>query len=317
MNAYLHSFSRYIPSRRVSNHDLAQSLDTSDEWIFSHTGIRYRHIAEEDETASTMAIQTAKQSIARSSISKDDIDVLIFTSSTPDYPGSVPPTAGVVQHALGLPNAAAMDLGAACSGFVYAIEIAKNFIRAGNVHNVLVVSSEVYSKIVDWEDRNTCVLFGDGAASCLVSATDLPSIGEGIFRSDGSGGQFLYCTPGERPILKMNGRRVYNFVVNAIPVLMYALLELNEVKLSDLAWVIPHQANQRMIESICKRENIDDRIFFNNIAEYGNTASASIPIALSELEEQKRIKDGDLLLVLGFGAGFTHGGMLVRWRAHR
>lgn len=311
----------------MSNDELARLVDTSDEWIFSHTGIKSRHIAAENEAASDLAVEAGRRALDLSNTATDDIDFIILATSTPDFPG-LPSTACVVQNRLGCGNAAAMDVVAACTGFIYALETARAFIKSGSAGNILVVGSEVYSKIINWEDRNTCVLFGDGAGAAVVSAVPDGEnhIMDSYLRSKGSGAESLYrCAGGSRNpfnagstpptdlYLSMDGRRVYVFAVQAIIETIQVLLDRNGLSFDDLDWIVPHQANVRILEAACKRAGWPQDKFFVNIAEYANTSAASIPMAMREMEQKELLRRGQLILTVGFGSGLTYGGNLLRW----
>jgi 3-oxoacyl-[acyl-carrier-protein] synthase-3 len=312
----------------MSNDEMAQIVDTSDEWIYSHTGIHYRHIAAPEEAASDLGTAAARSAIERAGIDPQEIDLVLLATSTPDYLG-LPSTACVVQDRLGIANAGAMDLMAACSGFIYALETARNFVEAGTTRKVLVVGAEVYSKIINWKDRTTCVLFGDGAGAVVVGAGEAAGesgIGKALLASEGSGAESLYRshggtrhpyvegeTPREDLLLKMNGRQVYNFAVRAVIATIQSILDEQELSFEELDYVVPHQANARILEAAAKRKGWEINKFYINIAEYANTSAASIPIALSEMEEKGMLKRGMKLVTLGFGAGLTYGGNFIRW----
>ncbi|MFP4151839.1 MAG: beta-ketoacyl-ACP synthase III [Alkalispirochaeta sp.] len=326
--AKIASVGAYVPSRRMHNDELARIVDTSDEWIYSHTGIRYRHIAAENESAGDLAVPAAEQAIERAGIEPDDIDLVLLATSTPDYVG-LPSTACVVQDRLDIKDAGAMDVVAACSGFVYALETARVYVEAGAMQNVLVVGSEVYSKIVNWEDRRTCVLFGDGAGAVVVqrSGKDDPGrIYPAILGSQGSGAESLYRShggtrnayvPGTTPEgdlkLKMDGRKVYNFAVSSMGYVIQQLLNANELSFEEIDRVIPHQANDRIISAAAKRAGWDPKKFYVNIAEYANTSAASIPIAMNEMYEKGLMTRGGRYVTVGFGSGLTYGGNLFTW----
>lgn len=312
----------------MHNDELSTIVDTSDEWIFSHTGIRYRHIAADDEAASDLAVPAAREAMERARVTPQDIDLVLVATSTPDYPG-LPSTACVVQDKLGIPESGAMDVIAACTGFSYGLETARVYVESGAAGTVLLVGTEVYSKIVNWEDRRSCVLFGDGAGAVVVQghADASPShILPGRLRSRGSGAESLYRShggtrnpyrPGETPEsdlkLKMDGRKVYNFAVAAVVETIQAILDQNGLGFDELAWVVPHQANVRIIHAAARRAGWDVDRFYINIGEYANTSAASIPIALREMERSDRLHPGDLILAVGFGAGLTFGGNLIYW----
>ncbi|NNM53687.1 MAG: ketoacyl-ACP synthase III [Spirochaetales bacterium] len=304
-----------VPLRRMSNHDLAQTLDTSDEWIYSHTGIRYRYIAAEGENTSDLAVRACQQALTRSGKTADDVDLILLATGSPDYPG-FPSSASLVQDKLGCQYAGAMDLVAACSGFVYALETARSFLISGAAHLVLVVGAEVFSRIVDWSDRSTCVLFGDGAGAVLVGMDDqLPtdSFRPSLLSSDGSGALALTSRTAISPFVHMEGRRVYNFAVQVMKDLIPSILEKNFLTVNDIQWIVPHQANFRIIEATAKRLDIPIEKFYTNIEEYANTSGASIPLALAEMDHKGLLVRGAWVLTIGFGAGLTAGANLFRW----
>ncbi|MFW5884589.1 MAG: beta-ketoacyl-ACP synthase III, partial [bacterium] len=324
----------FAPDRIVTNDELAQTVDTSDEWIVSHTGIRERRIAEPGVAASDLALAAGRLAIAQRGITPNDIDLVLVATSTPDYT-PFPASASIVQEKLGCEQAGAFDLQAGCTGFVYGIESARGFVAAGSIRRVLVVGSEVLSSITNWSDRNTCVLFGDGAGAAIVEALDEAEPGEGApgheildswLRSQGSGEEALMrrvagsrvpYDPGVHTqadfFLTMDGRRVYLFAVDAIVKTVRALCERQGVEPGDLDWIVPHQANLRIIEAAAKRIGLPAERFFTNLDRYANTSAASIPIALVDMIEQNRVQPGQLVLTVGFGAGLTYGGNLVRW----
>ncbi|TVR57672.1 MAG: ketoacyl-ACP synthase III [Spirochaetaceae bacterium] len=328
MNAYIRSLGSYVPARRMSNDELATIVETSDDWIVSHTGIRFRHIAAENEAASDLGLVACERALANAGVAPEELDLILLATSTPDYIG-LPSTACIVQDRLGAKNAGAMDVVAACTGFVYGLATANAFIVSGSARNVLVVGAEVYSKIMDWTDRNTCVLFGDGAGAALVSAvsSDSPSrVIDSTLHSNGNGATALLRPAGgsrtPRPLdglesrecyLKMDGRRVYVFAVQVLVETITELLERNDITIDDVAYIVPHQANVRIIDAAAKRLGIPNSKFFINIAEYANTSAASIPIALEELQASGALSRGDLVLTVGFGAGLTYGGNLIAW----
>lgn len=326
MKAYIRSVGAYVPAKKVTNHDLARIVDTSDEWIFSHTGIHNRHIAADGEAASDLATKAAEQALDTSGLSADDIDLIIVATATPDYFG-FPSTAAIVQHNLKAPNAAAMDITAACTGFIYAVETAKSFIETQSAHHALVIGSELLSRILDWEDRNTCVLFGDGAGAAILSEnSDSPmsNIRHSILRSDGSGADDLLVAgvgsrcrndheKVDRPYIHMDGRKVYNFAVKALCTTVKKLLDDNDEHIDDIAYIVPHQANLRIIEAAAKRMQIPMEKFYTNIGEYANTSAASIPLALNEMNGKNLLERGDMILTIGFGGGLTYGGNLIHW----
>jgi len=325
MSAYIASVGSFVPPRVMTNDELAQIVDTSDEWIFSHTGIRTRHIAADDVAASDLAVEAANRALDGAGIDASQVDLILLATSTPDYPG-LPATASIVQDRIGANRAGAMDVIAACSGFVYALSTAGAFVNSGQFRTVLVVGSEVYSKIINWKDRNSCVLFGDGAGAVVVRDGNGPGIVDAVLHSIGSGAESLYrpaggsrepCVPGttgdERTKLHMQGRRVYNFAVQAIIDTIEELLERNDLTIDRIDHVVAHQANVRIIDAACKRAGYPEQIFFRNIAEYANTSAASIPIALAEMQTKGILRPGHRIITVGFGSGLSYGGNLIDW----
>jgi 3-oxoacyl-[acyl-carrier-protein] synthase-3 len=322
-HARIASIGAYVPERRMHNDELAEFIDTSDEWIYSHTGIRYRHVAADEQSASDLAVPAAQQAIERAGLETSDIDLILLATSTPDFIG-LPSTACVVQDRLDIRDAGAMDVVAACSGFSYALETARVYVTSGATKHVLVVGAEVYSKIVNWKDRRSCVLFGDGAGAVVVSATDDPNGGRvlpSILGSQGSGAETLFRSHGgtryayvpgetapEELLLKMDGRKVYNFAVSSMGFAIREVLAKNDLSIEDIDRIIPHQANKRIIDATAKREKWDPDLFYVNIDEYANTSAASIPIALNEMYEKGMLRRGGAYLTVGFGSGLTYGG---------
>ena len=318
----------YVPERAVSNEELSKTVDTSDEWIRSHTGIGNRHIAAPEEAASDLAIKAAKIALEKAQVDAMELDTIITATATGDYPG-FPSTACIVQHALGAENAAAFDLLAGCTGFIYALSVARDMIIAGSAKHILVIGAEVLTRITNWSDRNTAVLFGDGAGAAVVSANSKHdgrgSLESGL-RAEGAGAEYLMRkaggsrhpfvdgeTPAEDLFLSMNGRRVYGFAVRVNTILINTLLRKANLRLEDIKYIVPHQANERIIQAAAERLKIPMDKFFLNMAEYANTSAASVPLALNEMTEKGLLKRGDLIITLGFGAGLTYGGALIRW----
>ncbi len=327
MNAYIKSIGAYIPKKRVTNDELSKTMDTSDEWIRSHTGIGSRHIAEDGMTTADIGTYAAQKALERADLKPEDIDMVILTTATPDYVG-FPATSCIIQDKLGAVNAGAFDLTAGCTGFVYGLEVAKNFIENGSMKNILLVSAEMLTKIANWEDRNTAVLFGDGAGAAVISADEsgVSGIDDTILKADGSGAPALERHTGgvvhpyeegkttwADTALYMDGQAVYKFAVKVNSILISSLLERNKLTIDDLAWIVPHQANKRIIQAAAKRLKLPLDKFFMNLEEYANTSSASIPIALNDMYENGKLKRGDKLLLTGFGAGLTYGGSILRW----
>jgi 3-oxoacyl-[acyl-carrier-protein] synthase-3 len=330
MNALIRSTGTYVPVRRMSNDELPKHLDTSDEWIVSHTGIRNRHLAADDQVTSDLAVEAARKALHRAQMQPEEIDMIVVATATPDFVG-FPATACLVQDKLGAANAAAMDLTAGCTGFIYGLETARGFIASGFARHVLLIGAEILTRHIDWQDRNTCVLFGDGAGAVVVSA-DQGAEPSGVLathiRADGSGARLLErtaggsrfpfqsgVTPQTDTYLKMEGRQVYNFAVRVIVETIQVLLEKGGVSMDQLKYIVPHQANVRIIEAAAKRSRIPLEKFYINIQEFANTSAATIPIALAEMQGKHLLAPGDLVLTVGFGAGLTYGGNLLRWSA--
>ncbi len=327
MSVYIRSIGAYIPEKRMTNDELAQIVDTSDEWIQSHTGIQARHLCGEQEVTSDLAVNAGKLAMERAGLSPDDIDLVILATASPDYIG-FPSTSSIVQDKLGLAHSGAFDLVAGCTGFVYGLETGRAMITAGSARNVLLIGAETLSRITNWKDRNTCVLFGDGAGAAVLSQSDDPERGilDSILGSEGKGAEHLVRkaggsrepfngkdTPEEDLYIQMNGRQVYNFAVRVNTEIIKSLLEKNSLKFDQVKWVVPHQANIRILQAAANRLKLPMDKFFTNIHEYANTSAASIPIALNEMYETGKLEAGDTLLLTGFGAGLTYGGNLLRW----
>lgn len=316
----------YTPSRILNNNDLAKIVETSDDWIRTRTGIIERRIAGPNETTSNMAVEAAKKAIANAGIPKEEIDLLIVATMTPDLP--FPSTACLVQAQLGLNPITAFDISAACSGFLYTLETATQMLRGGKYRNALIIGSEKISSILDWQDRTTCVLFGDGAGAVVLSKTDKPGIGilETQLGSDGNFANLLYMPAGgcalpassqslegRNHYLKMNGKELFKHAVRWMEQSSLKILAEHGLTIDQVDCVIPHQANTRIIEAISERLGIPMERFFININKYGNTSAASIPLAISEACEQGRIRTGDNILLVAFGAGLTWGTSLIKW----
>lgn len=313
----------YVPEKRISNDELAQRLDTSDEWIFSHTGIRFRHIIADDQSNSDIAYFAAKEALERAGVKPTDLGSIILATCTPDF-GGFPATACLVQNMLGATDVASLDVSAACSGFIYGLQVASG-LAVGDPRPLLVIGSEVLSRVVDWEDRDTCVLFGDGAGAVVLTVD--PSGERGIIDSllgaDGSGAMYLKLEGGTRAgqpeligsrhYLYMDGRSVFNFAVKTIVKVITHFLEKYNLSADDVKYVVPHQANYRIIRAAASRQPIPEEKFFINIEEYANTSAASIAIALDEMSRDGLLEPGDLIITVGFGAGLTYGGNLIRW----
>ncbi len=313
-----------LPSRVLTNAHLEKMVDTTDEWILTRTGIRERRIAGDGETASTLAIPAAQEALKRAGVAPEDLDLIICATATPDM--SFPSTACNIQNGIGARGCPAFDILAACSGFVYGLSVIDNFIRAGSAKTALLVASEIFSRIVDWEDRNTCVLFGDGAAAAVIKATEGAShVIETRIRADGSYADLL--TGGACPtslvsskrfdpkshFIKMKGNQTFKVAVTNMAEVCSSLLADNGYTAKDVALVIPHQANIRIIHAVAKSLDIPEDKMYINVHRYGNTSAATVPIAMYEAQEEGRIKKGDLVLLAAFGGGLTWGSALIRW----
>ena len=335
---------RAVPNRRVSNDELAKKIDTSDEWIRSHTGILNRHIAGDETAASDLALEAAKKALAllegRDSLDEEalakaalSLDLIVVATATPDFIGA-PSTACLVQDGLGARNAAAMDISAGCTGFIYAVEATAGLLSVSDDRKrALVIGAEILTRFTNWSDRGSCVLFGDGAGALILEKTDAPRQGPGrrgllrtILKADGSGaGHLVFRRGGSRnpyksgevvdipPHIDMNGQAVYNFAVRAVTETIEEILHREGISMDDVTRIVPHQANARIVQAAAKRLKVSDDKFFLNIDEYANTSAASIPIALDELNRCKKIKRDDLVLTIGFGGGLTYGANLIVW----
>jgi 3-oxoacyl-[acyl-carrier-protein] synthase III len=317
-----------LPQRVVTNRELESMVDTTDEWIRARTGIRERRIAGPAETTFTLATQAAREALGVAAISPASLDLIIVCTFSPEF-GGMPSTASLVQDAIGASRAGAFDLNAACAGFVYGLSVAQGMIAAGIHQTVMVVGAETMSRLLDWSDRATCVLFGDGAGAIIVQATELTTgVRSCVLGSDGSGGSLL-CVPGggsRRPAtaesvataqhyIRMNGKEVYKFAVNALPRTVRDAVARAGLTLGEIDLFIPHQANSRIIQSAADALGIPPEKVFTNVDRYGNTSAASIPIAICEAVEQGRLTAGTELVVAGFGGGLSWGASVIEWSA--
>lgn len=314
-----------LPTQVVTNADLAERMDTSDEWIRSRTGIAERRIAEARDTTASLAITAARQALQRADADPRQVDLVIVATATPDYP--LASTACLVQDAIGAADAGAFDLGAGCSGFVYALVMGHRSIASGESDLVLVIGADTLSRMVDWDDRSTCVLFGDGAGAVLLRATEgSAGIRSTLLGSDGSGSRMLYVPAGgsARPAcaetvlqkehaLRMDGRQVYRFATQTMADACERVAERAGVPVKGVHHFVPHQANQRIIAQAAKRLQVDESRFFCNLERYGNTSAASVPIALCEAAEGGRFRPGEQVILVGFGAGLTWAAALLEW----
>ena len=325
MKATITATAKYLPQKTLSNQELEKMVDTSNEWILSRTGIENRHIVSDGEATSDMCSQIANQLLEKSGKSADDIDLILVATSTPDF--LVVSTAALVQDKIGAKNAWGYDIVAACTGFVYAMETGAKFIESGSYNNVIVIGADTMSSIIDYSDRNTCVIFGDGGGGVLVEPP-LEEIGivDSILHIDGSGHKYLTVPAGgsANPASKetvdnkmhyvyQDGKTVYKFAVKNMANVSKEILDNNKLHGSDVKLFIPHQANRRIIDAAAKRCGIKADQVLVNINKYGNTTAGTIPIALDEAVETGRLNKNDLLLLAAFGGGFTWGSMLIRW----
>jgi 3-oxoacyl-[acyl-carrier-protein] synthase-3 len=312
----------YLPGRVLTNDDLARMVDTSDEWITERTGIKSRHIAADGEMTSHLGLAAARQALEKAELEPGDIDLIVLATSTPDQ--TFPASAVTIQAELGITRGAAFDLQAVCSGFVYALSTADNFIRSGQSKRALVIGAETFSRILDWEDRSTCVLFGDGAGAVVIegqmlngSANTRGVIGS-YLRSDGRHRDKLYVDGGPSSTktvghLRMQGREVFRFAVNAISEVIEEALDANNLSAEDIDWFVPHQANKRILDGTAKKLGIAPEKIVITLEHHGNTSAASIPLALAHAEADGRLKKGNLVLMEAMGGGFTWGAVLARW----
>ncbi|UOQ92826.1 ketoacyl-ACP synthase III [Halobacillus shinanisalinarum] len=311
MNAGIIGTGHYVPEKVLTNQDLEKIVETSDEWIRTRTGIEERRIASDDMDTSDMAFHAAESALENAGVKAEELDMIVVATVTPDQP--FPSVSNMLQNRLGAKHAASMDVGAACSGFMYGLITAKQFIENGAYKNILVVGVEKLSKITNWEDRNTCVLFGDAAGATVVGPV---SEGKGILSfelgSDGSGGPHLYQGK-EDDFLYMNGREVFKFAVRQMPESSVNVIKKIGLSEQDVDYLIPHQANIRIMEAARQRLGVPEEKMATSVKRYGNTSSASIPLALSEEVKAGKIKENDLVVLVGFGGGLTWGAVALRW----
>jgi 3-oxoacyl-[acyl-carrier-protein] synthase III len=308
----------YLPQKVLTNFDLEKLVDTSDEWIYSRTGIRERRIAADQESTSDLALHAAKRAIEAAGIEPAAIDLIVLATSTPDM--IFPSSACLLQAKLGVKGCTAFDVQAVCSGFVYALAIADNFIRCNQARCALVVGAEVFSRILDWQDRGTCVLFGDGAGAVVLKAADQPGIFSSHLHADGAYADIL-AVPGTvcggkvsgHPFLKMEGNAVFKFAVKVLEEVGLEALRANDMQTSDVDWFIAHQANVRIIQASAKKLHLPLDKVIVTVDRHGNTSAASIPLALDEAVRDQRIQQGDVVLLEGVGGGFTWGAVLLRF----
>ncbi len=308
----------YLPEKILTNRDLEQMVDTSDEWIRSRTGIAQRHIATDDQMASDLALNASREAMKAAKVDAGEIDLIIVATTTPDV--IFPSTACILQDKLGVKDCAAFDVQAVCSGFIYALATADMFIRAGKYRTALVVGAEVYSRILDWSDRSTCVLFGDGAGAVVLTRSDRPGIISSHLHADGSykdiltaPGSFSHGKIQGSPFVMMEGNAVFKFAIKVLEDVVREALAENNLEVSDIDWLIPHQANIRIIISTAKKLGIPMEKVVATLDKHGNTSAASIPLALDVAVRDGRIQSGQHVLLEGVGGGFTWGAVLISW----
>ena len=327
--AHIVGWGRYLPKKVLTNNDIAKIVDTSDEWIYSRTGIRERHIADERETTATMAFEAAARALAVADLHPSQLGLVIVATATPEY--IFPSTASRVQDYLGANRAGAFDLSAACSGFVYALNMASQAIATGSVRNAVVIGSETLSRVVDWTDRGTCILFGDGAGAVVLRGSDVPGgLLAATMRSDGSGGDLLrlpaiyhnpvptlgpeYLGNGHKDnTIAMHGRQIFRFASEVVHTSIQEVASQANLSLDQIDLVIPHQANGRILEHVAKKLKMPPEKFYSNVEWTGNTSAASIPIAISDAADAGRLHPDDNVILVGFGGGLTWAAAAVKW----
>src|SRR3954467_3000192 len=316
MHARIVGTGSYLPEKVLTNHDLSQRLDTTDEWIMTRTGIRQRHIAADDENASDMALHAARRALDAAGIGVDQLDLIIVATTTPDM--IFPSTACILQAKLGARGFPCFDIQAVCSGFVYALSVADLFVRSRESRYALVVGTEVYSRILDWSDRGTCVLFGDGAGAVVLAAGEKPGIHASVLRAAGSQAEIL-SVPGNvcggavigTPFLRMDGPAVFKFAVRVLDESARETVAAAKMALEDIDWLIPHQANVRILEATARKLGLPRDKLVVTVDHHGNTSAASVPLALDEYVRAGKIRTGQRILLQGVGGGFTWGSSLV------
>ncbi|MFH1479017.1 MAG: beta-ketoacyl-ACP synthase III [Candidatus Omnitrophota bacterium] len=314
----------YVPEKRLTNKDLEKIVDTSDDWIVTRTGIKERRIAPDNMASSDLGYEAAKLALKDANLLPEEVDLIIVATITPDM--AFPATACIIQDKLGAKNAAAFDINAACSGFVFGLILARQFIATDTYQNVLVIGSEKLTSIVDWEDRSTCILFGDGAGACVVGRSEDKTILSSFMGADGSGGRLLSVPAGGSRLpatpetikdrlhfLKMEGNEVFKLAVKVMAESVYRAIKKIGIKVSDIDLLIPHQANIRILLAVAKRVGIGKEKIFMNIEKYGNMSAASTAVALVEAAQEGRMKKGDHVVLVAFGGGLTYGSCVIQW----
>ena len=308
----------YLPAQILTNAELAQRVDTSDEWIRSRTGIAQRHIAAPGEQTSDLALAAARQALGAAEVAPAEVDLIVLATTTPDM--VFPSTACILQDKLGTRNGPAFDVQAVCSGFVYALGLADLMVKSGQARNALVIGAEIYSRILDWSDRRTCVLFGDGAGAVVLTPSAKPGILSTHLHADGHYRNIL-AVPGTvahgavsgSPLLTMDGNTVFKFAVKVLAEVAHEALTANELPTSAIDWLIPHQANIRIMEATAKKLHLPAERMVSTVEKHANTSAASIPLALDLAVRDGRIRSGQHVMLLGVGGGFTWGSVLLRW----
>ncbi|MGM0867482.1 MAG: ketoacyl-ACP synthase III [Bacillota bacterium] len=312
----------YVPERKLTNYDLEKLVETNDKWIVKRTGIKERRITNEEEFTSDISYKAVRNLMERYDKSVDDVDMIIVCTLTPDF--KTPSVSSLVQAKLGIKNSGAIDLNAACAGFTYGLHVANGLITSGLHKKILVIGAETLSKVTDYEDRSTCILFGDGGGAVLVEFDEKqPSFLSSHLGSEGEKGKSLYCSNlskrmfGEDLVnsdkIVQNGREVYKWAVTTVPKGMQSVMENASIPLSDVDWFVPHSANLRMIESICEKTDLPIEKTLYSLVDYGNTSSATIPLSLDKGVLEGKIKNGNKMLLYGFGGGLAHAGLLINW----
>jgi 3-oxoacyl-[acyl-carrier-protein] synthase-3 len=323
--AHITGWGMAVPEKIITNKDLEKMVDTNDDWIVSRTGIRERHIASDDQSTASLAAEAGLRALEVANLRPADLDLIIVSTSTPEH--IFPATACLVQDQIGAIKAGAFDLSAACTGFVYALNLAAQAIRSHSIENALVIGSETLSRLVNWKDRNTCILFGDGAGAFVLQASDeAGGVLSAVMRSDGSGGELLVVPAGGsryptslqtvyegQHYIQMNGREVYRFATRVMSQATQEAVAAAQLKMEDIQWIIPHQANQRIIEAAARNLEFPMERVIVNLDRYGNTSTASIPLAVCEAIQDGRLKPGDRAVMVAFGAGLTWGSVLTQW----
>lgn len=314
----------YLPSQIVTNHDLSTFIETNDEWIVERTGIRERRISVGEDT-SDIAVKAANAALKNAGVSPADIDLIVVGTITPDM--FTPSVACIVQKHIGADKATAFDINAACSGFLFATQVAQSMMKDLNFKHALVIGAETLSKVIDWTDRGTCVLFGDGGGAAVLSKSDEKGIIKSFSRADGAKGDcltigaidvdnpYVQNVQNRKKKIEMNGKEVFRFATSVIQESVLKVIEDTEYTLEDIKYIVPHQANVRIIDFAAKKLGVNKERFYVNLDRFGNTSSASVPIALNEMNEKGILKDGDLIVLVGFGGGLTYGSILIKWKA--